>query len=65
MTSACSRWSQPSKTAISNWNGSTAGVYARDRRSNRGTLRHPPRPATHGRSKHGARGNSGCSSARL
>ena len=28
MTSACSRWSQPPKTAISNWNGSTREVYA-------------------------------------
>ena len=29
MTSACSRWSQPPKIAISNWNGSTREVYAR------------------------------------
>jgi len=28
MTSPCSRWSQPLKTAISNWNGSTCEVYA-------------------------------------
>ena len=28
MTSACSRWSQPPKAAISNWNGSTVAVYA-------------------------------------
>ena len=28
MTSACSRWSQPPKAAISNWNGSTVEVYA-------------------------------------
>ena len=28
MTSACSRWSQPPKTAISNWNGSRREVYA-------------------------------------
>ena len=28
MTSACSRWSHPPKAAISNWNGSTGGVYA-------------------------------------
>jgi hypothetical protein len=28
MASACSRWSQPPKAAISNWNGSTGAVYA-------------------------------------
>ena len=28
MTSACSRWRQPPKAAISNWNGSTGADYA-------------------------------------
>ena len=39
MTSACSRWSQPPKAAISNWNGSTPEVYAHCSRSACGTLR--------------------------
>ena len=28
MTSTCSRWSQPPKAAINNWNGSAVGAYA-------------------------------------
>jgi len=39
MTSTCSRWSQPPKTAISNWNGSTPRRLRHCCRSTGGTLR--------------------------